>query len=144
MVPHAIGPIDTIHSVFGHYSYPYYSEESVENDNGTVMESTEGCSTLAERFSIYCPASPLVVSCRTQMAHLTAALPYIEIVLSLLLILGIVLQQRGASLGGAFGGDNFASTFYKRRGAEKFLFTATIVIAVLYVVATVVNLFIAR
>lgn len=72
-----------------------------------------------------------------QMETLTAALPYVQIVLSLLLILGIVLQNRGASLGGAFGGDNFASTFYKRRGAEKFLFNATIVIAILFVAAAV-------
>jgi preprotein translocase subunit SecG len=67
------------------------------------------------------------------MAHFIAALPYLEITLSLLLIVGVVLQQRGAGLGGAFGGDNFASTFYKRRGAEKFLFNATIVIAILFV-----------
>lgn len=74
---------------------------------------------------------------RAQMETLAAALPYIEITLSLLLIVGIVLQQRGANLGGAFGGDNFASTFYKRRGAEKFLFIATIVIAILFVLAAV-------
>lgn len=73
------------------------------------------------------------------METLTAALPYVQIVLSLLLILGIVLQNRGASLGGAFGGDNFASTFYKRRGAEKFLFNATIVIALLFVAAAVIG-----
>ncbi|HVX90692.1 MAG TPA: preprotein translocase subunit SecG [Candidatus Paceibacterota bacterium] len=73
------------------------------------------------------------------MQSLTAVLPYIEIGLSLLLIIGIVLQQRGASLGGAFGGDNFASTFYKRRGAEKFLFNATIVVAVLFVVSAIVS-----
>lgn len=64
-------------------------------------------------------------------------MPYAEITLSLLLIAGIVLQQRGAGLGGAFGGDNFASTFYKRRGAEKFLFNATIVIAVLFVLSAI-------
>lgn len=67
-----------------------------------------------------------------QMETLKAFLPYAQIILSLLLIIGIVLQNRGASLGGAFGGDNFASTFYKRRGAEKFLFHATIVIAILF------------
>lgn len=71
------------------------------------------------------------------MATLKALLPYAEIILSLLLIAGVVLQQRGAGLGGAFGGDNFASTFYKRRGAEKFLFTATIVIAVLFVATAI-------
>lgn len=73
------------------------------------------------------------------MELLKAILPYAELVLSLLLILGIVLQQRGANLGGAFGGDNFASTFYKRRGAEKFLFQATIVIAVLFVATAVLG-----
>jgi len=73
------------------------------------------------------------------MEALVSALPYAEIILAVLLIVGIVLQQRGASLGGAFGGDNFASTFYKRRGAEKFLFNATIVIAILLVLAAVAN-----
>jgi protein translocase SecG subunit len=67
------------------------------------------------------------------------ALPYIQIVLSVLLIAGIVLQQRGASLGGAFGGDNFSSTFYKRRGPEKFLFSATIILAVLFVAVAIAN-----
>ena len=74
-----------------------------------------------------------------KMEALVSALPYAEIILSLLLIVGIVLQQRGATLGGAFGGDNFASTFYKRRGAEKFLFNATIAIAVLLVLGAVAN-----
>jgi len=69
------------------------------------------------------------------METLQTVLPYAQVTLSLLLILGIVLQSRGASLGGAFGGDNFASTFYKRRGAEKFLFQATIIIAVLFFVS---------
>jgi preprotein translocase subunit SecG len=73
------------------------------------------------------------------MEALVSALPYAEIILSILLIIGIVLQQRGATLGGAFGGDNFASTFYKRRGAEKFLFNATIVIAILLVLLATTN-----
>ncbi len=71
------------------------------------------------------------------MTKLIAVLPYLEIALSLLLIIGVVLQQRGAGLGGAFGGDNFASTFYKRRGAEKFLFNASIVLAILFVLTAV-------
>jgi len=77
------------------------------------------------------------------MEALVSALPYAEIVLSILLIVGIVLQQRGASLGGAFGGDNFASTFYKRRGAEKFLFNATVGIAIVLVLAAIANFLLA-
>ena len=75
------------------------------------------------------------------MQTLLPALPYIQIALALLLIAGIVLQARGASLGGAFGGDNFASTFYKRRGAEKFLFNATIVLAILFVLSAAAGIF---
>ena len=80
-----------------------------------------------------------MLSLLLKMETLVSALPYAEIVLSLLLIVGIVLQQRGATLGGAFGGDNFASTFYKRRGAERFLFNATVVIAVLLVLIAITN-----
>ncbi|TSC64635.1 MAG: Preprotein translocase, SecG subunit [Parcubacteria group bacterium Gr01-1014_91] len=86
-----------------------------------------------------CTLFPIHAILWVQMEALVSALPYAIIILSILLIVGIVLQQRGASLGGAFGGDNFASTFYKRRGAEKFLFNATVVIAVLLVLAAVAN-----
>jgi protein translocase SecG subunit len=61
------------------------------------------------------------------------ALPYIQIILSVLLVAAILLQQRGSSLGGAFGGDNFSSAFHKRRGAELFLFKFSVGIAILFV-----------
>lgn len=68
------------------------------------------------------------------------ALPYVQIILSVLLIVAILLQQRGSSLGGAFGGDNFSSTFHKRRGAELFLFQLSIGISILFVLATFLNI----
>jgi preprotein translocase subunit SecG len=92
--------------------------------------------------ALLCIPLPFLVYSASQMETLSAGLPYIQIALSLLLIAGIVLQNRGASLGGAFGGDNFASTFYKRRGAEKFLFNATIGIAILFVLSVVAGFFI--
>ena len=67
------------------------------------------------------------------------ALPYIQIILSILLVAAILLQQRGSSLGGAFGGDNFSSAFNKRRGAEQFLFQLSIGLAILFVLATFLN-----
>jgi len=66
-------------------------------------------------------------------------LPYIQVTLAILLVTAILLQQRGSSLGGAFGGDNFSATFNKRRGAEQFLFQFSIGIAVLFVLATFLN-----
>lgn len=67
------------------------------------------------------------------------ALPYIQIILSILLVASILLQQRGSSLGGAFGGDNFSSAFHKRRGAELFLFKFSVGIAVLFVLTALLN-----
>lgn len=67
-------------------------------------------------------------------------LPFVQIILSILLVAAILLQQRGSSLGGAFGGDNFSAAFHKRRGAELFLFRFTIVVALLFVVAALLNL----
>jgi len=67
-------------------------------------------------------------------------LPYIQIALSVLLIATILLQQRGSSLGGAFGGDNFSAAFHKRRGSELFLFRLTIVLAILFVLSALLNL----
>jgi protein translocase SecG subunit len=69
-------------------------------------------------------------------AAVLPALPYVQIILSVLLVAAILLQQRGSSLGGAFGGDNFSSAFHKRRGAELFLFRFTIVVAILFVGTT--------
>jgi len=67
-------------------------------------------------------------------------LPFVQIILSGLLIAAILLQQRGSSLGGAFGGDNFSAAFNKRRGGELFLFRFSIVIAILFVVSALLSL----
>lgn len=67
------------------------------------------------------------------------ALPYVQILLSVLLTAAILLQQRGSSLGGAFGSDNFSSTFHKRRGSELFLFRFSIATASLFVASVLVT-----
>lgn len=58
-------------------------------------------------------------------------LPYIQIVLSVLLVASVLLQRTSASMGGAFGGDNFSATYHTRRGSEKVLFYATVSLGVL-------------
>ncbi|TAK05246.1 preprotein translocase subunit SecG [Patescibacteria group bacterium] len=52
------------------------------------------------------------------------------IVLSALLIGAILLQARGAGLGAAFGGEG--NVFRTKRGVERVLFRATIVISILF------------
>ena len=76
------------------------------------------------------------------MAQLAQLLPAVQITLSILLIGGVLLQQRGAGLGGAFGGGDAGETYYTRRGAEKILFQGTIVVAVLFTLASLAALFV--
>ena len=65
-------------------------------------------------------------------------LDYSQIVLACLLVVSILLQHRGTSLGGAFGGEG--NVYRSRRGAESFLFYATIVLAVLFVALAIANI----
>ena len=67
-------------------------------------------------------------------------LPYAQIILSIVLVAAILLQQRGSSIGGAFGGDNFSATYHKRRGAELFLYRLSVVTAILFVASTFLSL----
>ncbi len=73
------------------------------------------------------------------MESIMTVVPYAQIVLSVLFIAAVLLQQRGSSIGGAFGGDNFSATFHKRRGGELFLFRAAIVLAVLLVLSIILT-----
>lgn len=54
-------------------------------------------------------------------------LPYIQTVLAIVVVVCILLQQTGASMGGALGGDNFSAAYHTRRGMEKYLFYATLI-----------------
>ena len=68
-------------------------------------------------------------------------LPYVQIILSVLLVGAVLLQRTGAQVGGAFGGsDNLSSAYHTRRGLEKALFSATIVIAILFAASALVTL----
>jgi len=53
-----------------------------------------------------------------------------QMVLAVLLIVAVLLQQKGAGLGAAFGGSGSIHT--TRRGVDKVLFQATVVLAVLF------------
>jgi preprotein translocase subunit SecG len=75
------------------------------------------------------------------MEAVSLALPYIQVTLAVILTTAILLQSRGAGLGGAFG-DSQGATFYKRRGAEQMLFIGTIILGVLFALSTFVALII--
>ena len=53
------------------------------------------------------------------------------IIISVLLILSVILQSKGAGLGGLTGADA-GSVFTARRGVERTLFWTTIILSVLF------------
>jgi len=72
------------------------------------------------------------------MQTLVLVLPYIQIALAFLVIGGVLLQRSDASVGGALsGGSDGPATQFSRRGAEKQLFNATIIVAVLFVLSNI-------
>ncbi len=49
----------------------------------------------------------------------------------------ILLQNRGSGLGGAFGGD--FGGYYTKRGLEKFILYATVIVSIIFFVLAAVN-----
>lgn len=65
-------------------------------------------------------------------------LQIITVASAILMIACILLQQRGASLGAGFGSSG--ELFTTRRGLDKNLYEATIVLAVIFVLSILVGL----
>ncbi len=57
----------------------------------------------------------------------------LQLVTAILLIIAILLQHRSAGIGMSFGGGGGAEGYYTRRGFEKFLTQATVVLAAAFI-----------
>lgn len=76
------------------------------------------------------------------MTIIANILPYIQIILSIILIAGVLFQQTSAGAGGAFGGGDGAGFYSTRRGFEKFIFILTIVVSIIFVASSFVTIFV--
>lgn len=65
-------------------------------------------------------------------------LTYIQIGLAILVSAAILLQQRGTGLSSMFGGSSLE--YSTKRGAEKIIFYATIVLVVLFLSVSVARI----
>jgi preprotein translocase subunit SecG len=72
------------------------------------------------------------------MENLDSILSTITVISAGLMVLMILLQSRGATLGAGFGSSG--ELFTTRRGLEKNLYETTIVVAVIFVLSIVVGL----
>ena len=66
------------------------------------------------------------------------AVNLVQIILAVLLIAILLLQSKGSSLGGIFGGDT-SSVYRTRRGFERRLFQFTIGLAVVFFLIALFN-----
>ena len=65
-------------------------------------------------------------------------LQIIVLIVAIALIVSVVLQSKGAGLGGLFGGDG-GGAYRTRRGAEKYLFNFTIILSILFFLFTILS-----
>jgi len=65
------------------------------------------------------------------------------IIISVLLFISVIMQSKGAGLGGLTGADT-GSVFTARRGVERTLFRLTIVLSVIFFVLVIVQVFLAK
>lgn len=67
------------------------------------------------------------------------AVPIAQIVLAVILMGLILIQSKGAGLSGVFGGEG--NVYSTRRGAERIVFIATIVVAVMFFGVALLNVY---
>jgi len=65
----------------------------------------------------------------------------LQIVISFLFIFSVLVQQRSSGLSSAFGGQA-GSVKSTKRGAEKFVFNASVVLAILFVAVSLAFIFV--
>lgn len=70
--------------------------------------------------------------------NIDSILQIITVVSAVFMILAILLQQRGASLGAGFGSSG--ELFTTRRGIDKNLFEVTVILAVIFVLSILAGL----
>lgn len=74
------------------------------------------------------------------MNTITHVLPWIQLALSIFLVILIIIQRSADGIEGALGGTRPNMTYFARRGAERFIFIATVIIAILFAVSAVLPL----
>lgn len=65
-------------------------------------------------------------------------LPIAQMIIATLLVILILLQQRGTALGSLFGGDSGGS-YATRRGIQRQLLVSTVVIGALFIILSVAH-----
>lgn len=72
------------------------------------------------------------------MSQIASILPWLQVILSIILILSILMQRSASGVGGALGGGDSGGIVHTKRGLEKILFYLTIAVAILFALSAFV------
>ena len=75
------------------------------------------------------------MACTSGEKQLKSSLQAVELILAVALIVLILMQSRGTSLGSVFGQEG--SVFHTRRGAERILFNVSIGVALVFLIVSI-------
>ena len=83
---------------------------------------------------------PVVYWRHAEVMSISFIIQSIQVVSAVLLVIAVLLQRGEANVGSAFGGGDVSETGNaKRRGSEKIVFTATFVLATVFVVSIILS-----
>ena len=71
---------------------------------------------------------------------MSVIISYIQIALSVIMVALILIQHSDESLGSAFCASGSEGQYRTRRGAELYIFRATIAVAILFVLSALANI----
>ncbi len=74
---------------------------------------------------------------------MTHTLQIIQIIASIALIILVLIQRSQGDAGGMFGGEG-TSFLQTRRGAERFIFVLTVIVAIVFVAGSFASIILAR
>ena len=69
-------------------------------------------------------------------------LTILQICVSVAIVILILLQERGSGISGLLGGGDGGSVYQTRRGLEKGIFAATIILSIVFVGLSILKLFV--
>lgn len=72
------------------------------------------------------------------MQIIKAILPWAQVIIAIAVVAAILLQRNDAALGGVFGGSE--SVAHTKRGIERGLFIATVVLGALFIITAILSL----
>jgi preprotein translocase subunit SecG len=61
----------------------------------------------------------------------------LQIIIAIALTAVILLQAKGTGLGSTFGGQS--QMYHTKRGVEKVVFTATIILAIIFIIISIIS-----